>query len=349
MRALLQFIKYKWKLFAFVLIISLGLNIFAFVEYPMIHSLKSQAGIFISLLTFRENRPVYENAQNKPIVYYLYMNTVREITPTKNLKINGGGQKELPDQLIIPPGTYKFQENVYRLGDEGLYRFLSPGKYNAQRIVYKSNPDALLSALAWITSHGNYDNSKTFGKIYETALQRKLVLTCSNISTFAHSLLNKHGIKSRVVESLTLEEWNTYNNGHTLLEVYDESKKKWVLYDLDQNCTFEHNGTSLSLVEFIEKVKTEEYTITPLSSDIKSSVLGFKSTSGYSYCFLMEGINSNEQRLRQWYKRVMMVPLIHDGNYFYFTSNDKDKPKIESYSSSYKFLEKQTYLTKFYN
>ena len=57
-------------------------------------------------------------------------------------------------------------------------------------------------------------------------------------------------IESRVVQTLTVEDWNSYNNGHTMIEIYRHDFNKWVLYDLDNNAYFSANQIPLSLLEF---------------------------------------------------------------------------------------------------
>ena len=43
----------------------------------------------------------------------------------------------------------------------------------------------------------------------------------------------KNGVKSRLVSSLTLDSWNSYDNGHIMIEVFRPELKKWVVYDID--------------------------------------------------------------------------------------------------------------------
>lgn len=277
---------------------------------------------------------------NTPFVYYAFLNHI-ELIPNTTQK----DSLELPESLIIPPGKYNFYGNTYELQKEGLYRFVYPPKENKQRIVYDRNLTALLSSLSWIVSHGNSDNSKSNDELTRKAMKSKLFLTCGKISSWAHYILNTQGINSRVVAGLTLDEWNSYDNGHTLIEVYRKEYNKWVVYDLDQNAYFLHNGEPLSLIEFANYSASGNYEIRYISSDIRVDISNFLARdTNYDYAFVAERkVNS----LKLWYKRVMQVPMIRDGSYYYFFDNTH-RSRIESYSSSYRYMDEEQFMEKFY-
>lgn len=282
--------------------------------------------------------------ENKPIVYWAYLDNIEILNFDENIS----HAQPLPNSLIISEGKYLFSNKAYQLEDEGLYRFIFPDSQNQQRIVYHENIDALLSALTWIYTHGNMDNSKTPEEIYEKAMHTKIFATCGGISKFVKTLLENQEIKSRVVSTLTLEEWNTFDNGHTMIEVFREDYDKWVLYDLDNNVYFVKDNIPLSLLEFVDLVKTTNYDIKYLATDTKLDVANFKNKNGYEYSFYVEMINTDERYLKKWYERTIQVPLIHadDGNLYFF--NDVDKEKIEKYSKKYQYMNKNQFISEFY-
>jgi hypothetical protein len=86
----------------------------------------------------------------------------------------------------------------------------------------------------------------------------------------------------------------------------------------------------------------------PLSSDIKIDISQFINQKNYyDYAFFAEGIAANKDTLKQWYKRVMQVPLIREGNFYYFF-DEANRKRIESYSGSYKFIKREEFMKKFY-
>jgi hypothetical protein len=133
-----------------------------------------------------------------------------------------------------------------------------------------------------------------------------------------------------------------------LIEVYRKNYNKWVVYDLDNNTYFSKNGIPLSLIEFSEQSANLDYEINYIASNTNLDVANFiDDKTNYDYAFLIEARFVNENSRKQWYKRVMQVPLIGDGKYNYFF-NDTNIPRVGSYSSYYKHMDKKQFLEKFY-
>ena len=198
---------------------------------------------------------------NEPIVFYAFLEKI-EVVSEKSGKCD----EDIPDKLIISKGKYTFNGKTYDLHKEGIYRFVFPGVENKQRIVFEKNIDALLSSIAWIFSHGNLDDEKTDEQILKKSLYSKISATCGTISEWTINLLNENGIKARLVSSLTLESWNSYDNGHILIEVFKPDLKKWVVYDIDNDAYFTSNEIPLSLIEFVDKIPKDDFTIESLIS-----------------------------------------------------------------------------------
>src|SRR3990167_1246368 len=273
---------------------------------------------------------------NKPIAFFFNETNINSLTPV----VQGG--ETLPDDLIIEPGIYKVYGNNYDLQKEGLYRFLDPTKSNQQRIVYKEDIDSLLSGISWISSHGIADKNKTKDELIKKALTDKLSINCGVIALF---VLKNLSIKSRIVTTLTLEEpWNSYDTGHTLVEVY--KKDHWQVYDLDNNVVFKRGERYLNFLEFVESVKNNDYTIEKIADDAEYAV-GGSVKDGYDYSFYFEAILSNEATLRDWYKKVIQVPLIGDDSLTYYFFDEKNRSRVESYASNYKFLASEEFMKRF--
>ena len=301
-----------------------------------------------SLIEMQLKEPIsrpYSQDDNTPQAYFAYQTSINEIIADYSLV----DSKTLPDELLIAPGYYEFQDLNYDLTKEGLYRFYLPEIENQQRIVFDSNVDSLLSSIAWIYSHGNSDNNKSVEELDDKALHSKIFGTCDNISHWIKHILDDRQIKSRVVQTLTIEDWNSYNNGHTMIEIYRDDFNKWVLYDLDNNAYFSVNQIPLSLLEFYESINKENYNIHFLADDTKNDVSNFKGNDGYDYAFFAESINSNENTLRDWYNRVVQVVIISDTENNYYFYDQKHREQIENYSNQYKFLEYEEFIQKIYN
>lgn len=103
---------------------------------------------------------------------------------------------------------------------------------------YTNNVLPLLALLASEVVHGDKDDSKDFSTKLQALSYRTLRLSCGHISDLALNILDSLDIPARKVSTLTLEKWNTYDNGHTLIEVFIKDYNKWVLVDLDLKKVF---------------------------------------------------------------------------------------------------------------
>lgn len=287
----------------------------------------------------------YSTSNNKPIAYYAVYETISIVAP-----INNSTAQSLPQKLVIPSGVYMIYGNVYNLEKEGIYRFVFPGIENSQRIVYDGeNIEHLLSAVSWIYTHGNSDSDKNYDELNKKAMNSKIYGICNTISIWILKTLEAHNTSARLVQTMTLDEWNTYDNSHTMIEVYRNDLNKWVLYDLDNNAYFTDDGIPLSLYEFVDKVQNDDYEIKFLASDTKLDISNFKSSDkSYDFGFIAESITSNESSLRNWYKRIAQVPLIQDTDFEFYFPDDQNRIKIEKFAPNYKFIEKEKFLNQFY-
>lgn len=186
--------------------------------------------------------------------------------------------------------------------------------------------EGIVSYIAKMHEHGYGDNSKSFEESLKISKQRKLQMTCTAICNFTINLCNRLGIKTRLILLLTLDEWNSYNNGHSLVEIFNDGK--WKLWDIDLKNYFTLKGADLNAYQFCQAVSQGSYEIIRFSDEIRN----------------LEG-----QDLTKIYQRVAQIPLIKEGANFYFTSNEDVKQRIKSYNPSFVYMEKSAFLKRFYN
>ncbi len=249
----------------------------------------------------------------------------------------------LPQKLIIKPGKYKVFDKVYDMSREGLYRFIQPFDKTEQRIVctgggYKKI-GILLSSTSWILAHGTLDDRITIEKENRKALHRKLICSCSYASSWVSSVLKKFNINSRLVVGLTLDKWNSYDNGHTMLEIF--TGNRWVVYDVTNHMFFKNELHYLDMYELCDIVFSHrDYEIISLTDSLQYDV--------NSPCTLWtESKMSNKECLKKCYDRLFQCSLIEQNNKFYFC-DVMNKDKVESYSHNYKYMEKDKFMEEFY-
>ncbi len=254
---------------------------------------------------------------------------------------NRSSIKKLPNDFIIPPGKFIWQNHCFELGKEGLYRFIFPEKENCQRVVFSHDVQIFLSSIAWVVSHGHRDDKCSNQQLLNIAKKDKLYVTCERIVQFAMDLLMARGIRCRTVYFEEKTFTSTYDGGHVMIEVWLENSKKWILYDLDMGVYFEKNRSPLSLLEFMENAQKEEYDILLLAKDNTLDVSGFSAKNGFKYHFLMEAVVAD---LKSWYRKVCQVVIIlHEGKRYYLTDGCKHP------HSNNIVLDELSFKTKFYS
>ncbi len=326
-----------------VFFVSLVFNIQAAIQNGTIAHFQQKLSV-----VFKQDSPNKQvslnGGKNQPIAYFLNGDIVFTLDP-----VLSEHSKTIPQNIVIPPGIYTFSGKNYSLLAEGLYRLVVPGKINVQRVVYRENLDAFLSAICWMVSHGNADDSILLPDLTDKAMHSKVLITCGTVSRWARELLLSIGVDSRIVSGITVKEWNDFDNGHILLEVWRAKWRKWVVYDFDNNCYFLplHSDIPLSIVDLSTLVTEKKYRIRSLANDTRLDVSGFRSANGYDYSFFSEGINAD---IKSWYARVLMVPCIYDDKQRLFIFMDEpSKKKVESYSPNYKYMEKDKFMSKYYD
>jgi hypothetical protein len=256
---------------------------------------------------------------------------------------------ELPAPLVIAPGRYAFAGKAYDLQKQGLYRFFLPVRETQQRIVYDANNgdvEAFLSALAWIVSHGCSDVSKSDEALTQKATTTKLFVDCGRLSQWAVYVLAANKIRARRVGSCTLDEPNSYDNGHGMIEVYQEDLKRWILYDLDNNACFFHGKAPLSLVEMVDSAQSGDYQIKRLAADTPLDVSNYKE-NGFDWAFNEEYVNT-KTGLPRWYKRVLQVAVIDNCSYICPERAGERARREKPGSSQSSVLDRIAFLKKFY-
>lgn len=246
----------------------------------------------------------------------------------------------LPDYLIVSPGYYNIGKQNFDLNAEGLYRFIKINDRNIQRIVYSSDTMTLLSSLSWIVTHGNKDNFKDIDELMNLSKSSKLHLTCYYSSRWALKILQEQDIESRIVMGMTNDDWNNYDNGHTLLEV--KVNNQWILFDIDNNVVFlsPERDKYLNFIELVQSLPNFDFEILSVANDISFSNPWY-SENKYDLTLFAESYLSKSY-IKNWYKRVLQFPFVlYNDKYFYYSTNSSSRiKKVITSNSDYQFLEK---------
>ena len=285
-----------------------------------------------------KKKPIIET-----LVFHLLRKKGREILPEKE---NAG--KELPQTLVIPPGLYRFYGHAYALKKEGLYRFMFPSREDQQRIVYRKDIEALVSALCWINTHGVRDDQKSFDQLLQEALTGKLILTCGPLHNFACQFMKRLGIRCRIVSPKTLEKLNNYNDGHVQMEI--DLDGRWILFDLSQRALFRFRGKRLSMLELVYHVRQKNaYQKEILAQSVPIAIPNVQ--NGYDYGFWAETVSSNPEMAIKILHRVLMIPVIPDSEagVIYFTAwSEAERKRARENFPGMRYLSSVKFCRRFY-
>ena len=279
---------------------------------------------------------------DRPLAFHLCGTRVRAVKPVARRG------RRLPSALVIPPGYYTVNGQTYEARREGLYRFLRPAVRNAQRLVYRRDLFALLSGISWLASHGSVHDRLTPEAWQRLALRRKIIVTCGNTSRFGQAILKKLGWRSRVVNASSLRGRNSYDCGHSLLEV--DTGRGWLLVDLDLKTLFRRGARRLNLLEFIDAAADDDFILEPLAAATGTAIGGF-TERGYDYDLYMETCFATGAQIRQWYRRIMMVPIVYEGGYgWYTTRKPEERHRAEQLypDRPWHYLSREQFKTRYY-
>jgi len=227
------------------------------------------------------------------------------------------GEAEDLDKLPLVVRDLKevrFGGKVYPLEGEGLYRFVVMTKSVRNLIVSRSDdPVPVLRALSSIQVHGNRDDGRDTEELKGLLLHRAfLCITCGTIASLTVSLLKDLGFRARFVSALTSEDWNTYDNGHGLCEVFLPGEGRWVLADVDMGFLFRGDGNLLSAYEFWERINEgREVEFVPLSEKFVDPF--FSSPWGFNWFLRVRYMWRGSEGKKAWYRRIFQAVGIREG------------------------------------
>ena len=243
---------------------------------------------------------------------------------------------------------------IYNFTGEGLYRIYSNSTLVRQTLVYSGDYWGFAGNLSRIHVHGSRDEGESTAQLDTNARNgNALSLTCGPTSNYASSHLQSIGVQTRFVQTLTLDPWNSYDNGHSLLEIKDPAENRWVLYDVDLGNALRYGGHRLNLLDTTRLYRGGGQA----QLDVLNADSVVDPQTDYSTWFTTappEAIDAfiatfdhDPQATQNWYDRTFQVPII-DG---YFAANsDAEAARVKSYPgyASYTALSPAEFRQMFY-
>jgi len=232
-------------------------------------------------------------------------------------------------------------------GAEDLIVSRFDGVTTERRIVFDRGnaefPINLLRMISSLVKHGGLDNANKYQDSLEALRTRSLSMTCNTVSDFSREMLEDIGVKSRIVTTLTLDEWNSYDNGHTFLEVFTPYSNSWVAIDMDANVFFstptvEHASVLDMVLTDVDHISFPPY--------VRIASIDYSTFTQYQVISDFAFLNKKE-----WYLRVLQALALKDeatGKYVFATDDEKKAKRIKSYSPEYTTMSVKDFSERFY-
>lgn len=248
----------------------------------------------------------------------------------------------LPAGLVIPPGSYTVNGVTYDCSQEGLYRFWEPLSSTQHRIVYSSDVDALMSAMAWLTVNGRSDEPLSLSALTNAALNYHLRLLCGKTIEWARAICASLGLQTRMCRALTAGAPNNYFDGHVMLEV--KVGGVWRLYDIANDCTY---GASIPLKDAVPLVAAT------VMNELADDVYAAETFTGAVLDVPSWRLNTMRgSGRRSEIERVLQIPGIDhtDGlTYFYMPAGTESRQAwVLGLSANYRVITQAAWTAQFY-
>lgn len=198
------------------------------------------------------------------------------------------------------------------------------------------------SCLKYIASrhiHAHDDDNMSYEEAKKVIKKRKLKMTCGGISNFTEKYLQEKGFQCRFILTLTLDEWNDYNNGHSMVEVYQHDR--WELWDIDLKNYFVFENKRVDAKTFC----TIHYMPYKIIRFCKDPMFSDDDKNNWIALLTM-----TDKKFKELYARVCQIPMVRENGIFYFTADEQDRKRVESYpySGPFCYLEKKEFEDRFY-
>jgi predicted small integral membrane protein len=219
----------------------------------------------------------------------------------------------------------RFAGKSYALKQAGLYRFIVLTRSVRNLIVApKGDPVSVLRGLSALQVHGNRDDARPVEELRQLLLSRVfLSITCGTIASVTVAVMRDLGFGARLVSTLTLDPWNTYDNGHSICEIFFPGERKWVLADVDFGFLFRSGDAYLSAGELWDCLNSgNDVEFLPLAETPGDPF--FLSPSGFNYFLYTRYAWRDMAAKKAWYRRMLhVIGVVDEGKTFYFGPEDR--------------------------
>lgn len=239
---------------------------------------------------------------------------------------------------------------VFKIAEDGFYRFHVFPDTVANHILYTTNTPRFVGSVGELHLHGWRDNDMEPADLLVKAKDRFISITCGFIARVAMELFSQQGIETRAVGAATLERWNTYDCGHALFEYRDPLENRWILADSDMGVVFKAEGNLLDVdmvCRFTRQGKQIEYVRVNNGPRLDFCTDHVERQTAF-YAMYMASL-SNWDRTVQWFRRIMQIPRI-EGCFTADTQEEKERYEAlcSTTNAKVQYLSPEAFRERFY-
>lgn len=230
--------------------------------------------------------------------------------------------------IVADVDAVEFAGHVYGLTGEGLHRFTEMTQSVRNLIVTRGGQWLpVLRGLSALQVHGNRQDGTSIEELKaQLPTCSFLCITCGTIAGVAAGVLADRGFRTRLVGGLTMEaeQWNTYDNGHALFELFCPHRQKWVLADPDMGFLFRREGDYLDAGEVWQAFREgRDPELEPLA--VKCMDPFFHAPSGFNWFLRFRAKWGDEAGKLAWYRRILQAVRVHEGDSGIYVGEEPDK------------------------
>jgi len=236
-----------------------------------------------------------------------------------------------PAQLVLDNATYTLdQEGLYRIREE------HSTKVVRQSFLYRQNVWRFAGHLSRVYVYGDRHLSEKQAQWDEHVRKGEpLSLQCGSISMFIQHHMSEQQIGARLVGCAKGSDWQTFDDGHALLEICDPTERRWVLFDPTIGARLKDGNHCLDLFEATRRYRAggrvehidflnAGQKLDPLTDyeALYTKHIPDKRDRTAFLPRLKPLLENDTAAIHRWYGKLMQVPLI--GNYFAPESDAED-------------------------
>lgn len=230
----------------------------------------------------------------------------------------------------------------------GIWRVFQPGEVQLHFIVGSGDMNTDVAMTQCLHYYGTPTRQQSVEDMFSESRFGRVAALCGGASVFVREILKILGHDARVITSLRGGNLNSYDNGHTVLEVMGEMGN-WQVFDPGYGGWLTQEGEKLNLLRLhnsIDKGLALEFEPTSFRHYGK-----FYASNGSDLTIELESKWMSPDEIIRWYRAVFQLVGVEKkwlpGQFEFLTRSDSEKRKVEEYGTHYSAISSEEFVVKY--